>query len=518
MKKLYVMLAAVLLSAAAMAETAGAIITREPAGKAWRNLYRTSKVWSVYRGQQLWNWELKGYTCTFVEGDDGAVYLDRPLASVATRGWLKGYKATGDTLKFDLPQPAGKRAANGDSIDTYYYRMVVKTFIDEKGKKVTTYVADPASQTLSYVWRNDSLLKVDTALVALATADGQWLKEGDETTVAYVNTDTPTAAPSMADKAEDYDMATIIKSTWGEATRRVKVVRDAQHVYINGLVDGAKDAWARGDVEGSHVVFRRQYLGLGTDTTYSLKYHAYLVPMVVDSLVHIMPYLKAETDRVTFNYDAEAGTLQTDSAFSINVGRENPKENQHETFYQMFFAPAFFGAATPQDPKITRLGDYSSQNGYGFVEVNLNGRGTQGEILDWSKLYYKVFFNGQPKVFTPAEYKALTEDMTDVPYTFKDMRDFFINGYSHEFYFHDPELQSVGVQLFYAGGGETRSSQIVTANLTPTSIHNPSAVGNLSVTYRDLSGRVISRPAHGLYLQTVKLADGSVKTLKVVKR
>ena len=39
-----------------------------------------------------------------------------------------------------------------------------------------------------------------------------------------------------------------------------------------------------------------------------------------------------------------------------------------------------------------------------------------------------------------------------------------------------------------------------------------------SVEYTDLSGRTISQPQHGIYLKTVKFADGSQKTVKYLKR
>ena len=39
-----------------------------------------------------------------------------------------------------------------------------------------------------------------------------------------------------------------------------------------------------------------------------------------------------------------------------------------------------------------------------------------------------------------------------------------------------------------------------------------------SVSYTDLSGRTISQPQHGIYLKTVKFADGSQKTVKYLKR
>ena len=37
------------------------------------------------------------------------------------------------------------------------------------------------------------------------------------------------------------------------------------------------------------------------------------------------------------------------------------------------------------------------------------------------------------------------------------------------------------------------------------------------VSYSDLSGRTVSAPVHGIYLMTMKLANGQSKTVKVIR-
>ena len=59
-------------------------------------------------------------------------------------------------------------------------------------------------------------------------------------------------------------------------------------------------------------------------------------------------------------------------------------------------------------------------------------------------------------------------------------------------------------------------------NFTPieTAIKGATAESNTvkSVSFSDLSGRRVSNLASGVYLKTMKMADGTQKTVKVVKK
>ena len=80
------------------------------------------------------------------------------------------------------------------------------------------------------------------------------------------------------------------------------------------------------------------------------------------------------------------------------------------------------------------------------------------------------------------------------------------------------------MQEIYKDGDKTYKSNLVSYKVDEkgnlTGINNDIIAGSTdvkSVSYTDLAGRRISKPAHGIYLKTVKYADGSQKTVKYVR-
>ena len=116
--------------------------------------------------------------------------------------------------------------------------------------------------------------------------------------------------------------------------------------------------------------------------------------------------------------------------------------------------------------------------------------------------------------------------MTDVPMNFTDYNDFMVSGQMHTVYFFLQGITSVGVQEVYKDGDKAYKSNLMsyTVNEDGTltgidrNIVNKGEANVKSVSYTDLSGRTISQPQHGIYLKTVKFADGSQKTMKYLKR
>lgn len=117
MKKIYsALLFAALFSTGAMAQNESELITQPAAGKTV-NLYRTTTGYeSVYYygipHESTGDWQ------RLVFGDDGAVYLENPINSIYTKTWIKGYRAEGDTIAFQLPQPI--YAEEASSVATLY--------------------------------------------------------------------------------------------------------------------------------------------------------------------------------------------------------------------------------------------------------------------------------------------------------------------------------------------------------------------------------------------------------------
>ena len=133
---------------------------------------------------------------------------------------------------------------------------------------------------------------------------------------------------------------------------------------------------------------------------------------------------------------------------------------------------AVAGPATPADPEILRVGNYDSEQGYGSVAFTIPVEDVDGNDLNEEDLYYQLFsrIDGkeEPIVFTPEICERLTEDMTEIPYTFTDNWDFADKGtYKVVFlnYNFNLNYEAIGVQSIYKGGGETNKSEIVWADV-----------------------------------------------------
>lgn len=129
-------------------------------------------------------------------------------------------------------------------------------------------------------------------------------------------------------------------------------------------------------------------------------------------------------------------------------------------------------AATPADPEIQAVGNYDSEQGYGYLAFTIPVEDVDGNDLNEEDLYYQLFsrIDGkeEPIVFTPEICERLTEDMTEIPYTFTDNWDFEDKGtYKVVFlnYNFNLNYEAIGVQSIYKGGGETNKSEIVWADV-----------------------------------------------------
>ena len=78
-------------------------------------------------------------------------------------------------------------------------------------------------------------------------------------------------------------------------------------------------------------------------------------------------------------------------------------------------------------------------------------------------------------------------------------------------------MKAVGIQAVYKGGDETRRSKIAWRQFASTGIDNATTASDaVSVEYRDLAGRSVSRPQAGIYSKTTTYRDGKRKSVKTI--
>lgn len=490
------------------------LITEQPQGTLYQNLYRYSRGYFSYQGA-LYEGEADGYTSDVVLADDGTFYLKDPFGLSPTNTWLKGRKTVGDTIVVDLPQPVMQVTSGSVTNTRYAYKMEKMEWPLPDGTLMTTYMAAPdEEQHIAYVWRNDSIIKADsTQLLGLCDADGNWLDFGEEATELTRVTD---VAPAPQHPEEAHTCALFFGIDDGSSDMRiVTATTEGNQFYMKDFYDQMPDAWVKGTIENGKVVFEGpQYMGI----LESADAHIYFSPARNDTIADESGQLMATATlrpHLEFSYDEATGVMATDSAFVVNIGKH--LTNALLDYAHITIEPWTETAATPVAPEIVTYRPYNASDRYGLIGFRLLKTGTNNEVLNPQKLFYNVYFDDEMVTLTPAEYKRLTEPMTDIPCNFTDYTDIYTSGYLRLLYFFRSDLSRVGVRLFYTGGGEKRYSHIVYTDGT-TDIQTATADRTpAGVTYTDLSGRRVSEAQRGIVLKTTRYTDGTLTTEKVVK-
>ncbi len=490
---------------------ASTLITEQPEGTLYKNMYTYANGFESMWGM-IYEAKKDGTVKDIVVADDGSVYIKNPISFMNTDSWIKGHKTNGDTVAVELPQLI-YLLDNGDDTKVKYYanRMVYK-LVDGNNQ----YVPDPASQTIKYVWRNDSLIKLEKdILLGMVSEGGSWNGLGDlecEVTVnKFVN-----AAPQDPSKAVKYIM-TYYPSEQSAHQKVVDVVIEGSDIYINGVDSDIPSAWAHGTIKGSLATFTgMQFLGFNEGkgaykffTPASVKYNESTYTTDYKLL-----------SKMNFIYNSKKQTLScTSDGFISNYGyRQIAMEMQ--VFMKPSLVPWEGVVDKPQNPVIVQYEPASSSAGwliFGISKYNV-----QDSFMDAANVYYNVYFDDEKVTFYPDQYKGISKEMTDVPVDFSEstMYDFQTYGSQHRVVIYDRGMERVGVQAFYLDGGTKLASDIVYID-DPSGIAgvSASAASVVSTQYFDLSGRRVSAPdGKGVYIRTQRLSDGSVRSGKMMAK
>lgn len=499
--------------------TTAPIIDAQPEGKLHANFYFSGESFVNMMGYEA-QLPFDGIWGKIVEAPDNkTIYINNPIGAYYSDAWIKGERTTGDTIEVKLPQQFVHEEYDGMSNDAWLYKLVpVK--VEQDGETYTTFKPDSTSQTVKYVWRNDSIVLVNTTqdskLLGMCTEEGEWYGYGD-----YIQQYTVFDQQPVAPK--DETKATQMSITYydsGQMYGRVKkAVREGNDIYIAGLNENIPSGWAKGTISGNKATFSgHQYMGLDSVTASYAFFEPVSRSMVWDSEIGDSIENLTLADAITFAYDADKGTLSTDSTFVANQGYK--MFNQVFTYDGATLEPWTEKAATPLavDASTMSYMPFSEEYGYGLLAFAPSEFDADGYILDANKLYYSIYLDDDVLTIDPDEYKLFPYETTEIPFTYSDMLDFVNYAGMWQVYTFVTGIDRIGVQMIYKGGGEVRKSAITYISATdedPSAVSNVAQTGKVAgVTYTDLSGRRVSRPGKGLFIQTTRLADGTITTSK----
>lgn len=499
--------------------TTAPIIDAQPEGKLHANLYFSGESFVDMMGYEA-QLPFDGMWGKIVEAPDNkTIYINNPIGAYYSDAWIKGERTTGDTIEVKLPQQFVHEEYDGMSTDAWLYKLVpVK--VEQDGETYTTFKPDSTSQTVKYVWRNDSIVLVNTTqdskLLGMCTEAGEWYGYGD-----YIQQYTVFDQQPVAPK--DESKATQMSITYydsGQMYGRVKkAVREGNDIYIAGLNENIPSGWAKGTISGNKATFSgHQYMGLDSVTASYAFFEPVSHSMVWDSEIGDSIENLTLADAITFDYDADKGTLSTDSTFVANQGYK--MFNQVFTYDGATIEPWTEKAATPLavDASTMSYMPFSEEYGYGLLAFAPSEFDADGYILDANKLYYSIYLDDDVLTIDPDDYTLFPYETTEIPFTYSDMLDFVNYAGMWQVYTFVTGIDRIGVQMIYKGGGEVRKSAITYISATdedPSAVSNVAQTGKVAgVTYTDLSGRRVSRPGKGLFIQTTRLADGTITTSK----
>ena len=319
-------------------------------------------------------------------------------------------------------------------------------------------------------------------------------------------------APSSTEHAKSYIFS--FNDSGREIFERMsQVVFDGDYVYVNNIDSDLPDAWVRGEVQGDKIVFSNtQFMGL-----FPTK-HAYKWVMPADVSYNSQ---EGTTDykslpSITFDYDRNTASFTCPKyGFMANYGYRLI-DLEMQVMMKPAFRPWTETVARPKNPVFSVLQDISV-DAKRFV-FSLDRYNEVNSFMNTKNVYYNIYLDDKKYTFSPSVYPWLSADMTDIPIDFSDKTryDFENRGNAHAVMIYD-NASRIGVQAFYLDGDKRLTTDIVYSDGTVVSgIKEVSEMTMGKPFYTDLSGRRVENPSKGVYVKSVRMADGQLKSEKVI--
>lgn len=493
-----------------------AIINTQPAGIVYTNVNRSGCgfFYSYFTGN-----DFGYYTCTlgeYVQGDDGNVYIKNPYSQKKTGSYIKLEPLAGDTLVAHMPQ------AITELDDEKTYAMRLRLHVADEG---FTYYPDTLADgtidaDVKFVMRNDSIIQlgegidqgadIPKTILGEVNADGIWTGFGDDNVVYSIIHEQPAVLPQGA-VLLDYRLHYAVNDTTsGDKMLKLAIV-DEKDIYVENPIDPQQ--WMRGEISGDKAVFKTQYLGRNEDENC----HQYLVPATCVAGKHGNDYTMTESLTFDYNVAEKTFTALPGYALLVNAGTDNvTHDNRLATFDDPVLMPYVEVSATPAAPVINKA--TSDDTGWGgSLEFKIKTEDVDGNYIDGSKLYYRIFFDNAetPYSFTDKSGNA----MIDVPCDYTDDSKFFYFSGVHYIISIPLQFKKVGIQSVNMSGGEEKVSTTTWYVIEGSGINGIVAEKQVTgVACYDLSGRRMSgADVQGICVKVTTFSDGSREALKVVR-
>lgn len=492
------------------ADTQDSILWQTPQGH-YQSYFRSSRAWFNFWGSYIFYEDVAdGVGDVVVDGN--TYYFRNPFTKMRTDTWYKGTRE-GNTISVKTPQPIF-RDENGKVY--YLYRLA-------PSKQYQSYFEKDSegNTTITFSVRGDSIIQTDGGILGYATNKGEWYGYGD-TEVKYAKVDRDTVALPADAKVENYSMRYLQTDDSYDA-RITSVAFHGDSVYLSRLADNTP-GWVVGKRTGNKVIFRSgQYLGPSNVAGGHLFFYGASASRHMDVLDARWVTTYSPMDSLVFTLDEQNRTLAADSAYVIFKGRGTM--HAYHSYNQPFFKPFIMKAAVPAQPNVVGAkgyGDWSTGENYiqfKMIKFDVNGNFITPDSLSFA-LYTDEGGEVTPYVFDKDAYTYLyTDTCSTIPYGYTDESSILFNNGVYKVYLYQ-DMDRVGVQSIYTINGVTNKSGIAWHDFISTGIRPVNAQDGKPVEtrYFSLDGREVKEPGRGIYVKQVTYADGSKRTLKIIKK
>lgn len=505
-------------SISGLAPLTDAPLTEAPDGESTL-LTRNSYGYIFYWGNLFYTLD-EGSALERIDCTDGSVYFSNPISQLDLDCYLRGEvdAATGDVV-IKAGQAIMTKEFDGE-LKTAYAVPLEYVITNEEEQAGWYYPVE--SGEMRFV-NDNGVLKAEDPEILLGLCsyeDGEfWFQGyGDSDIVISPQTDTVLQLP---DGLEPEKWAYVYDQTG----YFVNVAVDGDRLYLSGLFSIDRDNYVVGTIKGDKVTFDAdQYLGIDTYRHFAYLNGATLEPVWDDMFQEYVDKLRFTGD-VVMSYDAQARTVKADSGIALATVRGI---SQTEYFPIIDYIADFSARyeqrnpnTLPSAPFNVEIRPYDENYGYGNISFSMSALDSDGCLLDTDNLYYEIYADGKPFTLKASDYLNLSEDITLIPFTFRDGYDISYSGIFHGVFFYQDGIDELAVQSVYfqevEGSDEPlelRSDIVGTTGIDDIQDYDSEAV---SVEYYDLTGRRVANPAHGIYLRIIRFADGFCSSSKVVR-
>ena len=462
--------------------------------------------------------------------DGDKLYISNVFSWASSPGWIEG-TVTGDQVSFKFPQLINEYDEDNGIITRHrFYAVVCKMVVrGDQADMVPT-----AEQTLNFTINPDGSLTPELTSTGESYFLGNW-EFADRTWTWNLDGDFYTLLAPQTEKTIDAPASIEYKPMvltyphilyGGAYANEVYVGFDGDDCYLKGIALGISDlpdATIKGTRDGKVIRFDSdQFLG----DSWLFGFTQYLIggetEFVEDPYYGIYSPVFNQTDCLEFVYDEETSTMTSDMSFIIVPSIQEDAANLY--YENIYNTPSIFPLNTDTD--ITALSapevlSYEADDAYGLHIVQFAGSmiSADDQLLDMSKLYFQFLTDGAPLEFTKEMDPYLKTPASLIPFGTTDYGCFIAQENIVQMVAIPMSVKFNTLKLRYVYDPEG-ASPIYSDAVT---IAEDAAVDEINAdnevvgtSFTDLGGRPVANPENGVYIRTVRMADGSLRHQKVL--